>query len=111
MKTEDFKDLIRPIVYKYGSGWLLDNPEMLEEICKKYHTKQLRIGVVVNNEAIECNNILSDHVSDPPLCEKYVTTEISEVKLFCDFDDGEGSVNCPVIGNVECEDCRYLNTK
>ena len=48
MKTEDFKDLIRPIVYKYGSGWLLDKPEMLEEICKKYHSEQLLIHSVIN---------------------------------------------------------------
>lgn len=46
MKKEQFKDLIRPIVYKYGSGWLLDEPEMLEEICKKYHNKQLTIHSV-----------------------------------------------------------------
>jgi hypothetical protein len=49
MKTEDFKDLIRPIVYKYGSGWLLDKPEMLEEICKKYHSEQLLIHSVVKS--------------------------------------------------------------
>jgi len=49
MKTEEFKDLIRPIVYKYGSGWLLDNPEMLEEICKKYHSEQLLIQRVVSS--------------------------------------------------------------
>ena len=55
MKTEDFKDLIRPIVYKYGSGWLLDNPEMLEEICKKYHKQQLLIHSVVSS-ATECRH-------------------------------------------------------
>jgi hypothetical protein len=47
MTKEEFKELIRPIVYKYGSGWLLDNSEMLEEICKKYHNKQLTIHSVV----------------------------------------------------------------
>ena len=54
MKTEDFKDLIRPIVYKYGSGWLLDNPEMLEEICKKYHNEQLLIHSVVVPKGTYC---------------------------------------------------------
>ena len=54
MKTEDFKDLIRPIVYKYGSGWLLDKPEMLEEICKKYHSEQLLIHSVVVSKGTLC---------------------------------------------------------
>ena len=65
----------------------------------------------MNNEAIKRDNILSDHVSNNPQCEKYATKEISEVKLFCEFDDGKGSINCPVIGNIECEDCKFLNTK
>ena len=56
MKTEDFKDLIRPIVYKYGSGWLLDKPEMLEEICKKYHSEQLLIHSVVVPKGTCCLN-------------------------------------------------------
>ena len=57
MKTEEFKDLIRPILYKYGSGWLLDNPEMLEEICKKYHSEQLLIHSVVVSDFCKCTYI------------------------------------------------------
>ena len=83
--------------------------ELLRE--NKELKEQLRIGGVVNNEANYCtkcnkpirmiNNTLQ------LLCE----CDRSEVELFCEFDDGKGSVNCPVIGNIECEDCRYLNTK
>ena len=48
MEKEKFKDLIRPIVYKYGSGWLLDKPDMLLEVCEKYHSEQLLIHSVSN---------------------------------------------------------------
>lgn len=52
---------------------LTDLNDLFRRITKIELVNTLTIPVVVNNEAIECNNILSDHVSDPPLCEKYVT--------------------------------------
>ena len=68
------------IVKLINTYWRFDNDQ---DHISTWHDKQdlisaieqLTIPVVVNNEAIECNNILSDHVSDPPLCEKYVTKE------------------------------------
>ena len=72
MKTEDFINLIRPIVYKYGSGWLLDNPEMLEKICKKYHSKQLLIHSVSKSfycqSDIEMNGICNEQCDH---CKEY----------------------------------------
>lgn len=42
MEIEKFKDLIRPIMYEYGIGWLLDDPEVLLKICEKYHADHIK---------------------------------------------------------------------
>ena len=31
-----------------------------------------------------------------------------EDPFYCKLTDSEGITDCPVIGNIECEDCNYL---
>lgn len=54
------KEDIRPLLYNWGCGYMLDeHMELFEEIGKIYHKKQLTIPVVV--KSFYCNNKQNDY--------------------------------------------------
>ena len=69
------------IEYDNGKKDLVIKDEEGNFVVYEKSEEQFSIEVGVNAETVECDNILNDHVSDPPLCEKYVSKETNECEI------------------------------